>query len=109
LMATSSLMVFLLVGSTSIARQKSENGDDKHVTVSQEALNEVASELTLIRDSIRKDVERLEREYLQACQSRARAGDPRDQAIGLDLDQQRKNYNRIVEQLKRLQYLAERD
>jgi len=108
-MATSSLIVFLLVGSTSIARQKSEDGDDKNVTVSQEALHEVASELSLIRDSIQKDVERLEREYLQACQSRARAGGPKDEAIGLDLDQQRKNYKRIVEQLKRLQYLAERD
>jgi len=107
-MATSSLMVFLLVGSTSIARQKSLDGNDKQVRVSQGTLREVASELSLIRDSLQQDVERLEREYLQACQNRARAGGPRDEAIGLDLDKQRKNYNRIVEQLKRLQYLAER-
>jgi len=109
LVVTTSLAVFLLVGSTSNARQKPEVGSDKLVVVSQEALREVASELSLLRESLHEDVARLEREYIQACQNRVRAGGPKDEAIAVDLDKQRKNYERLVEQLKGLQDLAERD
>jgi len=108
-MVTSSLMLFSLVGSTSIARQKGEDAGDTQAAVSRGAIREVASELSVLRDAMKGDVERLEREYLQACQSHVRGGGPRDEILKVDLEKQRKNLDRLVEQLKRLQYLAEVD
>jgi len=77
--------------------------------VSQEALREAVSELSLVRDSIRVEVQQLERDYLHACQGRVRGGDPKDKAIKADLDRQKKNLGRLVAQLKQLQSLVEAD
>src|SRR4051812_16715108 len=105
LLMTSCMIALPLLGSMTDVRQRTE----LQSYMIHDALREITSELSLVRDSIKEDVQRLERDYLLACQNRMRGGGPKDAAILADLDRQKKNLGRLVAQLKRLQSLAEAD
>ena len=88
---------------------KKHSGEDKdqQIVVSRKTLRTIASELSLVRDSINGNLKRLETEYIQARRDGAKEGDPKERMIKGNLERQRKDFNRVVSQLKQLRLLAE--
>ncbi len=102
------LGVLSLIGAKTHAQQGREEKKDQMVAVSRESLRDIATELSLIRDSINEDLKRIEKEYILVRQNGAKKGDPKENAIRTELERQRQNFNRLVDQIKRLNGLTGR-
>ena len=103
----SSLMALSLLWSTTHAEQKPGKDEDQQVVVSRKALRHIASQLLLVRDSVSKNLGQLEGEYLRARGDGVKPGEPKEKAIRGELERQREDFHRLVDQLKQLQRLAE--
>ena len=103
----SCVISFSLLWSTAHARQEPGEAKDEQIAVSRKTLRTIAFELSLICDSIREDISRLEKEYRALRQDGARTGDSKEKSIRSDLERQRKSFNLLVDQMKQLQLLAD--